>query len=426
MLKNIFLFSLSLLMIISFSSCRKPLINNPIRENPNDILINIFVDVNLRSEAKYYLVVENTVSAPQYISISNYFVYAMKRGDLKGNTINLHFILIDEVVDNNTDIKSFYNVPLGRGIRITSDNLKNSKANFSTVNLSFTNIPEFEIINRTAKNPEQGFTQKTFETPITTQELGGETYQSNKLFYACFNNINNPAYKLVRIPSNISNYTIDFSDLNPDIKNFTFSKNLNSAIITHADIQAWNNPFMEGSYVEIFNLDNFDIFPTSTFDVVIPTYEVELRYFIQNFTFEKTDYTFNNWYYSTTLNDNITLLETGLKTTGRIGELPIIESNDNSYDEAQIIFEDENFHWTLYSNNTISFYIPEIPELISNLFPETKNLNQLFLNQENGKIKLIDYSSLENWNEVLDMHFGKIILDIESNFRTQEQIFSIK
>lgn len=426
MLNIKFLYSLLFLFMatVLFSSCRK--INNPIRESSREPMINIVVDINLRPEAKYYLVIENSESAPIYLSISKFFMFPMQRGEIKGNSFNLHFILIDELADNTVEIKSFFNVPFGRGIRITDENLKHAKASNSIVNLSFTNIPEFDIVNRTAKNQEQCFTQNTFETPVTSPELGGETYESSQLFYACFQSGNNATYKLVRTPANKSNYTIDFSDLKSNVLKYSFQKTLNGATIKHMDLQGWNNPYLEGKYLEMFNIDNFAIFPSSDFNIFIPKMEVELRYYIQNSIYSKDDNIYRNWFYSATLTNSINLLDAGLNPTSIIGQLPIIESTNDTYDEAQIIIEGEGFKWTMHSSKTDVFYIPEIPLEISDNFPASKNLNELFINQDYGTIKLIDYSTIENYEGVLDLHFGKTKLDVESNYRTQEQIFSIK
>lgn len=424
-MKNNIVFSLILLMLILFSSCRKDPSLDP--SNPEYRILKISVDVNLRPEAKYYLVLENNESNPIFYKLSSRFGYIQSRGSLfVGNTINLHFILIDELADNTIDIKSFFDVPLGRDINISDGNLKSTQADNAIVNLSFVNIPDFDIVSRTAKNAEQGFTQNKFETPATTAEFGGETYEDFELFYACFQKGNTASYKLTRVPRGLDDYTIDFSDLESDVVKYTFSKTLNGTTISHADVQAWGNAIFYMGYVEIFNLDNFDIYPTSTFDIFIPRNEFDLIYYVQNFTFENSTYIYNNWSFSQDFKNSFDMFDGSLSTSSQIGELPIIESDEEAYDIAEIVFESENFHWSLFGPNTNSFYIPDIPAELTLLLPEKKDLHEQFLSQEGGRVKLIDYSAYIGYEEVLNLHLGDTIVKIESNYKTQEQRFSIK
>ena len=425
-MKNLTLFSFLFLMLTTISSCKK--IDRTIDpSDPEYSVMNLLVDINLRPEAKYFLLLENPESTPIIFTLSNYFGYGLTRGTtIKGNTINMHFILIDELTDNTVDIKSFFEVPVGRDILITNSNFKQAKAQNATVNLSFVNIPNFDIISRTAKYPEQGFTQTSFETPATTPELGGETYENFKLFYACFQTGGAASYKLDRIPLGTSNYTINFSNLNSNVVKHTYPKTINEATVTHADVQAWNNPFFHLDHTEIFNLDNFDIFPSSSFDIFTPTFEIEFLYFIQNFTYKSASHIYNSWSFSSEFKNEINFINGGLKTTSRVGQLPVIEALSDAYDVAEIVFENDGFSWTLYSPNTISFYIPEIPQEISNSFPEAKSFQQIILNQEGGLVKLIDYSTFKSYEEVLDLHLHETKIEVESNYRTQEQKFSIK
>lgn len=424
MLKNISLYGLLFLILIAFNSCRKD--KTDLSESPDDLVLNILVDINLRPEATYYIVLENPESEPIYWAIPNYFGYGYLRGDkIKGNTINLHFILVNELENNTTDIKSFFDVPIGLGIKINDDNLKQTKLTSGTVELSFENIPEFDIISRTAKNQEQGFTQTLFETTATQPELGGETFESDQYFYACFQTGNTASYKLERVPNSLS-HTIDFTNLDTQLAKHTFSKTIGGATITHVDVQAYNNPYLRFNYVELFNLNDFSIFPSSDFDIFVPRGETAIMYYVQNFTFETTDHIFNNWYYSGVFNGDINLLDAGLKTVSRVGKLPIIESDVDAYDIAGIVFKSEGFQWTLYSPSTSSFYIPDIPTELANKLPGAMNLHQLFLNQDGGTVKLFDFDQFVGYEEILSVYLNETKLELGNSYRTQEQEFSNK
>lgn len=430
MLKIKFLYSLLFLFMatVLFSSCRKIIDPSLDPENPDFLAIDLLVDINLRPEAKYFLVLENKETPAVYYDIPQYFGYAVTRGTwLRGNTFNLHFIKIDELVDGTLEIKSFFDVPVGVKIDIRDNNLKKASASKSNFNLSFTNIPDFDIVTRSAKNQEQSFTLDVFSTPATTPELGGETFGEQQLFYACFQKGNTAAYMLERMPIGISDYTVDFSNLSTDLAKYSFSKNKAGATIVHADVQAWNNRLLKNQYVEIFNLNNFDLYPASTFDIFVPKYLIDMRFFIQNYGYEKSESKYYNWAFSGDLMNSLDLLDLGLTATSRIGRLPLIETTNENYDEAQIIFESENFKWTMHGPSASSFYIPNIPKEVYDNFPEPMNLQQLFLSQEKGIVKLIDYSDFDEYNQTLPLYLSDTtIFKLGSYYRTEEQEFSIK
>ena len=59
-------------------------------------------------------------------------------------------------------------------------------------------------------------------------------------------------------------------------------------------------------------------------------------------------------------------------------------------------------------------------------FIDGKNLRQLFLEQENGLVKIIDFTSFEDYNNTLDYYLNETKLELESSYKTQEQVFTIK
>lgn len=424
MLKNKSLYTLLLLFLILFNSCRKD--ENDLKEDPEDMVLNILVDINLRPEAKYFLLLENSQTASIYFEIPNYFGYGILRGDkVKGNAINLHFILLNEKEDNTMVIKSFYDVPLGLQIKINDDNLKNTKSTNSDVELSFENIPDFDIVSRTSINQKQNFTQTMFETEATQSDQMVEKYETGQYFYACFQKDNTASYLLKRTP-NSSTYSIDFANLSTQVSKHSFSKTINEATISHADVQAYSNAHLRYDYVELFNLDNFSIYPTSSFDIFVPSNQASISYYVQNFTFESTDHIYNNWYYYGQFQDNISLLDAGLKTTSRIGELPNIQSTEGLWDISEISFEKANFKWTMYSPNTSDFYIPDTPSELASQLPESKTLRQLFLTQDSGTVKLIDYDPFNGYEDILSVYLNETKLELGTSYRTQEQLFSTK
>lgn len=420
-MKNKIIVSLLIVLQIFVGSCNKTK-----QYNPDDLLFNLNVDINLGPEAKYILILENTQSIPQSLTLSSSFQEEIKRGeDIIGAAINLHFVLINESAIGDLSIKSFYDVPFGKSIRITDDNLKQSEGTSSTLNLSFANIPPFDIVSRTAKTQDQAFTLNTIETPVTTSALGGETFETIEMFYACFQNGAEASYKLERMPDQ-ADYTIDFTNLNSNMVKHTYDKIIDEANIVHASVQAWDNAILYGKPVGIFDLEDFSIFPSTTFDVFIPSIERYFSFYVQDFQFEKNNQTFTNWFYSNTIYDEINLLDAGLKVTAESGQMPVIESLSDEYSIAEITFEAEGFKWTLHSQKTDNIYFPEIPAELFADFPDANNLIQVFLSLKGGKVKLIDYYPYANYEDALGIYFGSDVNRLESGnyFRTQEQTFN--
>lgn len=422
-MKNKIIITLIIVLQIFIASCNKTK-----QYNPADLLFNLYVDINLRPEAKYILILENPESKPQKITLSGSFYQEILRGeDIISGAVNLHFILINETKDGELSMNSFYDVPFGKTIRISENNLKSQEATQSSVNLSFTNIPDYDIVSRTAKTQDQGFTLNTFETPITTAAMGGETFESIQQFYACFQNGADASYKIERLP-NQENYTIDFTDLNTNMVKYTFPKNINDATIKQANVQAWDNAILFGSPVEIYNLTDFSIFPTTSFAIFTPTFERYFSYYIQELKYEKNNQTFSNWSYSSTLQDEINLLDAGLSINPQPGQIPSIESISTEYSIAELTFETDNFSWTIHSPKTDNIYIPEIPLDVFDDLSNANNFLEMFLKIDEGKIKLIDYYPYTEYAEALGVYFGSDSnkLQAGTSYRTQEQTFSVK
>ncbi len=422
-MKNKIIISLIVVLQIFVTSCNKTK-----QYNPADLLLNLYVDVDLRPEAKYILILENPESIPQKIELSGSFYQEILRGeDIISGAVNLHFILINESKNGELSINSFYDVPFGKTIRITDNNLKNAEATKSSIDLSFTNIPNFDIISRTAKTQDQAFTLNSFETPITTSAMGGETFEQIQLFYACFQSGADASYKLERMPDQ-DNYTVDFASLNTNMVKYTFNKTISEATIKHASVEAWDNSILYGKPVEIFNLNDFSLFPSTSFDVFTPTFERYFSYYIQDFEYEKNNQTFTNWFYSNSIQEEINLLDAGLAISSQPGQIPIIESTSTEYSVAEILFETDNFEWMIHSPKTDNIYLPEIPLEVFDDITTADNFIQMFLKLDEGKIKLIDYYPYTKYDEALGVYFGSDVNKLQSGtyFRTQEQTFSVK
>jgi len=423
-MKNKIIISLLVVLQIFVASCNKTR-----QYNPADLLFNLYVDVDLRPEAKYILILENPESIPQKIELSGSFYQEILRGeDIISGAVNLHFILMNESSDGDLSIQSFYDVPFGKTIRISENNLKSEKEGQASVNLSFTNIPNFDIVSRNAKTQGQGFTLNTFETPITTTAMGGETFEQIQLFYACFQSGADASYKLERMPDQ-DNYSVDLASLNTNMVKYSFPKNINDATIIKANVQAWDNAILHGnSPVEIYNLDDFSLFPSTTFDVFTPTYERYFSYYIQDFEYEKNNQTFTNWFYSKSIQEEINLLDAGLTINLQLGQMPIIESVSSEYSIAEVVFETDNFKWMIHSPKTDNIYFPEIPLEVFDDVSNANNFLEMFLKIDEGKVKLIDYYPYTNYVEALGIYFGSDVNNLQygTYYRTQEQTFSVR
>jgi hypothetical protein len=388
-------------------------------------MVTLHINIDLSASAKYFLVVENTESKPQIYPLTGNYSAEINRGkDIIGSSVNLHFILLN---NQDVSIKSFYIVPLGKTININSDNLKNSKEVQTDVQLSFLNTPPFDVISRNAKTQTQAYTLNTFETPSTTAEQGGESFQSNEFFYACFQNGDQASYKLERIPDQ-SNYTIDFSAMNSNMQKHSFSKNLEGADLVQANVKVWDNALRSGLPTGLFNLTDPAVFQGPNFDFFSPTVERYFSYYEQDFEYKTEAQSFHNWSYATSIQDEIELLIAGLKVKTQTGQLPLIESDESLYSIAEISFKTEGFSWDIYGPNTSDFYLPNIPDDIFKELNGIDNLASLFLKLESGHIRLIDYTPFKAYEDAIGLYFGsdqdKLVGG--SSYRTQEQDFQLR
>lgn len=421
-MKKLLLFFLSFIVLIIIGSCNKTR-----QLNPAELVFTLNIDLELRPEAKYYLVLENIESKTQTLTLSNNMSMEILRGkDIIGGATNLHFILINGKADGDLQIKSFYSVPFGKTISIAENNLKFEAASETDVNLNFANVPAFDVISRTAKSQDQAYTLNTLETPLTTVANGGETFKSLELFYAYFQQGNSASYKTERIPDQ-ANYTIDFSTLNTNMLKYSFPKTIDNAIIAKANVKSWDNQELYGNYLEVFNADDFSIFPNTSFEVFTPSFERYMSYYVQDFEYKKGNQSFRNWFYTDKLNENISLLDAGLSISTQTGDLPLIDSRSSDYSIAEIAFETEGFKWILYCADPSKIYIPEIPLDIFNEVNNANNLLELFVKINEGSIKLIDYYPYASYGDAVGYYFGSTNYKLKPgiSYRTQEQIISL-
>jgi hypothetical protein len=401
--------SLAILTIALAFSCKKE--DNTPQYNPDDVVVTLKVSTQFYEKA--YLVLENANTSPVYQEIVKGETHLIKRGDsIMGETINLHFVFIDVWAEGIGEISSYFEVPLGKEIQIASGTGNHPKVTqnqtdekIADVNISFSDVPEFDIATRSAWYPLHCHTFSTLEIPCPN------TYPPGNNFYVCLQKGDKASYKLVNIPEG-SDYVISLNDLNDDMTKYSIPKN--PAYMKSIKVKAYGSGGLLGifsNYPEdesLFQGNTIDIFTPNgipemtTFSTIISVYE-------EQYKTRRSIYSPRNYVVT-----DYTLLDVDISINCNPGQLPSFSTSGSEYHYISVVLDLEDYSfckWRIIAPRPSSIYAPELPLEVLDAMPT--HLANFFSNSFFVNVTAVYDTRYENYNNAIDHILNIISMDEE-------------
>jgi len=377
--------------VFLFSGCTK----NEGEFDPDEVLVTVSTEGWITGGAKGYLVIENSESTALSASLVPGEKCILKRGEnVIGDKINLHILSVIKNSQNQMtswSIISFYEIAPGKEFKI-ADILNADGAakgqNQTIRNVSFSDIPEFDIVTRSANNQGHCHTLNTLTVPCAYP--GYDSFLSGNYFYVCMHKNGSAGYKILNIPeTTLTNYVISLSGLNTNMTKHLIPKNPDYK--QSVRVEAFSD---EGS-IDIFNMSSADetIFAGNNIEVFVPVGLSQMTsfattYFKINNTRRQTGY----HYGSAVVTDN-SYLDAALSLTAVSGKLPEVSHTGADFDLlfSSVNFEDYRGSWELYYPDGKSIYVPDFPDdILLSVAPDFQLSSQV------AKVDFIDATAIDD------------------------------
>ncbi len=376
------LFCFTALAVLFIISCSKE-DTNPYYD-PEEVVITIHLTEYFFENT--FVVIENKETNPFFLKLEGRESYSIQRGDsIRGETVNLHFIY--HKFGDVGEVSSYFAIAPGKEIHMTTgtgnypkkcSNPEKSENN-TLVDISFSDIPDFDIATRTAILTGHCHTLPTLEVPCAN--IGGNSIPVGYLFYVCLQQGDNAAYKLIEMPD-VSEYTISLAELNSNMKKYSFPKNpdYKKRITVYGYEDTEENPARYSGRIGLFSLTDSSIFPGNTIDVFVPEDIPELTTFDTNLTGDSfEDQTIRSVSYKNqphvVTNYHLPEVDFSLSPDHTPGDFPQIShsSTDYSYVTLQLASTDNTLderRWNMVAPGFDDIYAFTFPEKLLDIMPD--------------------------------------------------------
>jgi len=384
---------------------------NRVEYDPEEILVTINTD-NWLTGNQGFVIVENRESVAIYSELTKGQQAVLRRGEqISGDRVNIHLLNIlkdpfDEVL--SWTLYSYYGALPGKNVDLyyvfnpgtmTVQNLK------LVGNITFTDVPAFDLVTRSANNPGHSHTLNTLQVPCAMP--GHDTYHSGRYFYICLQQGDNAGYKLVPIPDeSLAEYEISLSGLNNDMSGYVISKDpINQ---TDIDIMAHGSA---GS-IEIFALHDQTLFAGNSIKVFVPDNIPQMSSFsttyVRNHTIDQMQ---TSLYRSGTVTSDFSYLDAGLEINHISGSMPSISHNSDGFSHlyTAIDFNGNIGSWNIIHPDAGSLSLPEMPADVLNAVSPGFKLSDQLSAIMSIRVTAIEDSRFQDYDDAVDQ-----ILDPES------------
>ncbi|MBN1819779.1 MAG: hypothetical protein JXR31_07555 [Prolixibacteraceae bacterium] len=381
----------SILILLVFTNCEKD--DSELYE---EVLKVEAKSVNETGNQRFFILIENSTSTPVFREFQNYTDYTfIRNGKIKGDKVNIHTISLNTFGDTPSYvIRSYFSVPIGRVAVFGRDNILNEKSAASRVKLEFENIPDFDIVTRSAHLQTHCHTQKTF-LDVPCEPVGYNTFPANETFYSCFQKGTEASYLLSKIRTNESTFTIVFDSLNTQMSHYHLPKMMGNSKMSQISVMAYDSQI---NAIQLFNLNDVSIFQEDNIDFFVPVSEMNINHFL----IEYSTFIGNTLYSHVFSSENIVttpeLIDAELSAASVINrDIDISATGEFDFMSVRINFEGSS--WTFYGAGDEDLYYPDFPIELTEAagypdFPE---------NSETINISLFDYSELSGYNDALEI-----------------------
>ena len=350
--------------------------------------------VDATGNDRFFVLIENPKSKPVFRELQNYTLTEITRDDsVKGNEINIHLISLNTFGGQHyLNINSYAGVPIGRSILLGKENILQEKSG-SVVKLEFANVPDFDVVTRSAHLQQLCYTQ-TDLINVPDADIGGNTFPANQTFYACLEKNGKAGFITEKVDLTHPSFLIPLDSLNYHMILYSLPKTIDNIPLENISVTA--NIYQIGA-LAIYNLSDFSIFPGQKVDLFVP----DSAFYIYNFnmTFQAQNNT--NAFESTYLTDTIITHPAFINATLKAG--PEINRNldfstSGNFDFVKIRMSGAGSTWILYGNDSQSMYVPDLPSDLTDIIGLPDFMDQA----DTSTLGLYDYSEVDGYQEALD------------------------
>lgn len=393
------------LIVAANTSCNK----ETVEYDPEEVIVTINTTVwNYQYPyERVFVVVENMQSDPIFVEITKGENSIIKRGEeIAGDLINLHFVHAWSIYDfSDWRIISYYDILPGKEIDLLgiydASGMGDGKelSGKGIVNISFSDVPEFDIATRSANNNRHCHTLNTLEVPCAP--IGGNSYPSGYNFYVCLQKGDNAGYKLEKIPE-LSDYVISLNGLNQEMEKYSIPKNPDY----QKDISI--STYGSDGILQIFNMYYTDesLFTGDYIDVFVPKGLPQMTRFSTEISRINTDRIQSSYYMSDQVTTNNSFLDAGLTLSFTSGKFPVITQTSNEFDvlttEISVKDADSWRHWTIYSPGSRNLYSPEFPSEVLQAVAGGFQVGWLLSNISRISVTATNDSRFSNYDDAVE------------------------
>ena len=379
-------------LLLSSTGCHER-----IEYDPNEVLVTIntgnWPDYDQRI---FYVIVENKRSGSVFAKLVKGEDCHMRRGEvISGDLINLHFFALGGH-NNDYNLYSYYDILPGKVINMSYIFFSGR----TTVvpgkrvgNITFSDVPAFDIVTRSANNPRHCHTLNTLNVPCAMP--GRDSYEG-KYFYVCIQKGDDAGYKLVEIPGG-SEYDLSLGDLNYNMTKYSIPKD--PAMLQIIRVMAYGSDGMMGIYA----LYDETLFSGNNIDVFVPVGLTQMTSFHTTVEKSESDKYQASYYVSSTVTTAFSYLDAGLSIKHTSGKLPIITHNGDKFDwlETTIRFADTR-SWMLCHPSGQSLYLPEFPSEVLQAISADFQISSKLSDISSIVVTAIEDSRLNSYDEVFE------------------------
>ncbi|MBN1145009.1 MAG: hypothetical protein JXA72_11335 [Bacteroidales bacterium] len=350
-----------------------------------------------------FMVAENKDSNPLHVEIIEGETLVIKRGkEIKGDLVNLHFFFFSNINQEIWNITSYYDVLQGKEINFKDFYLSiyggETTSSFSGLaNISFSDIPDFDVASRTYMMPAHAHTYSSLEYPCSP------SFETGKSFYVCLQKGSTAGYKLVTVPE-VSKFTVSLDGLNTAMTKYSFQKD--PGYPKFISIKAYGS---EGCF-EIFNLDYPDelIFTGDYVDVFVPDGLPQMLNFRSEIHAYKNEGIQCSIYYDTVIVTDCSFLNADLSLSHTAGQMPIVNTQDEAFDAYQIkiVFNSHN-NWIVFGPPGLNLTMPEFPAELLNKIAENLAVTDMLSDVYLIDADAMDDSRIADYNEAIEYYLLK-------------------
>lgn len=379
--------------------------DNDVVYDPEEVLVTVDASEcgNLFSH-QIFMVTENKESTPISIEIIEGETIVIKRGkEIKGDLVNLHFFFFSNITQESWNIISYYEIPPGKKINFQGfyTSLTGTKSTSSSgsglANISFSDIPDFDVATRTYMLSSHSHTYYSLEYPCS------HSFETGTSFYVCLQKGSSAGYKLLTVPE-VSDFTVSLAGLNTAMTKYSFQKD--PGYPKFISVKAYGS---EGC-IEIFNLDYTDesIFSGDFVDVFVPQGLPQMDNFRTEICTYKNESSHCSRYYDSTIVTDYSFLNADPSLSHVAGQMPVVNTEVEDFDaiQIQIVFNSHN-DWTIYGPPGLELTKPEFPAYLLNKISENIKISDMLSDVYLIDADAMDDSRIAGYNEAIEYYLLK-------------------